>query len=396
MAYLLFSQRSINYAHGTGAQLSYFLQHYHTEGVFNYGYRDPGYPDDAFHLESFWHRVWPFKARGRGFLSRNVHRLPLAFWMNHHLTSRGRRIVEKLLTTHLDASHGIVFMHDENCARRFNSIRRSLKKPYIVVLYDLMHLDEPRPNVFPELSACLSDAIATYSISRPLQDAAIGLGAKNVKRVGFYRPRCRTFGERSDRSSKGDAFRILVMADAKEEAFIDLVNAVEFLNQTGFGRKIEIHFVGNPRNLPSLCEGRSVEIRFYGFVSPSMRDRVVASCDIGYLAGSTQTALVCPLAKYSIPSKIGDFVAFGLPFVGRVSCDSAAHEQINDEMRDFAFVATSGDAVLDKIALAARSPELCLEMSRRAALYADQNLYLPNPTTDALAFNLDGGRLADQ
>jgi hypothetical protein len=393
MTYLLFSQRSVNYQHGTGAQLSYFLKQYPAEGVFNYGYRDPGYCDDAFHLESFWHHLWPFRNRGRGLLRRYSDQLPFSIWRNHRLTSRGRNSIDKVLKTITEPSHSVALIHDETCATRFNSIRSLLGLPYLVVLYDLMHLEEPCPKVFPELSACLADAVATYVISSPLRYAALELGSKNVKPISFYRPRCFTAYNNRDRSSKTNDFRILVMADAKDDSFVELLNAVEGLNQVDIGRKIKIHFVGNPRYLPSLCEGRDVEVIFYGFVTSSVRDRIVASCDIAYLAGSTKSSSECPLAKYSIPSKIGDFVAFGLPFIGRVSPDSAAYQQLNEDMSDFSFVATSCSEVWEAILLAARNPELCLKMSRSATLYADRNLYLPNPTTEELAFYFDRERL---
>jgi hypothetical protein len=386
MSSLLFSQRSVSFVHGTGAQIHYLLCEYPSVRPLNYGYRDPGYVDQAVHIEAFWHRIWPFRSRGRGLLDRISGHLPYAVWRDHHLTRYGVRKVKNLLSAYADASHCIVFIHDENCATRFNSIRSLITLPYIIVLYDLMHLEKPIPDNLPAVSDCVSNALATYAISEPLRQAAKDLGAMDVRPIGFYRPKNDSVSWAINKSSTSGVLRILVMADAKRETFLELISAVKCVSEKEIDQKIEIHFVGNYRDFPSLCADSGVDIRFYGFVDTESRDRIASSCDIAYLAGSTEPPDQCPLAKYSIPSKIGDFAALGLPFIGRVSVGSAAHDMISSEMKGFAYVAISKTEVKEALILAANNSSLRNEMSRLASEYANTNLYLPNATTDELAF----------
>jgi hypothetical protein len=386
MSCLLFSQRSINFVHGTGAQLTYLLREYPRIRPLNYGYRDPGFSDAAVHIESFWHHIWPFQSRGRGFVTRVGDRLPFAIWQGHRLTKRGQSIVKRLTVTHADATHSVVLVHDENCATRFNSMQSQINLPYVVILYDMMHLGQPSPDDLPELGICLSNALATYALSRPLKQVATDLGAKDVRPIGFYRPRRSTFTKLQNELAASDALRILVMADAKKDTFLELISAVKSVSKKQIDQKIEIHFVGNHRNYPSLCYDSGVDIRFYGFVDAELRDSIASSCDIAYLAGSTESPDQCPLAKYSIPSKIGDFAALGLPFIGRVSVGSAAHEMISNEMKGFAYVAVSTTEIKEALILAANNSGLRNEMSRLASEYANTNLYLPNATTDELVF----------
>lgn len=386
MSSLLFSQRSVSFVHGTGAQIHYLLSEYPSIRPLNYGYRDPGYSDQAVHIESFWHRIWPFRSRGRGLLDRMSGHLPCAVWRDHQLTRYGVRQVKNILSESSDVGHCIVFIHDENCATRFNSIRSLLKLPYVVVLYDLMHLEKAIPDNLPAVSDCVSNALATYAISQPLRYAAKDLGAMDVRPIGFYRPKGDFVCSAINSSSTRSVLRILVMADAKRETFLELISAVRCVSKKEIDQKIEIHFVGNYRDFPSLCADSGVDIRFYGFVDAELRDRIASSCDIAYLAGSTESPDQCPLAKYSIPSKIGDFAALGLPFIGRVSVGSAAHDMISSEMKGFAYVVTSMTEVKKALISAAKNSELRNEMSQLASEYANTNLYLPNATTDELVF----------
>jgi hypothetical protein len=59
---------------------------------------------------------------------------------------------------------------------------------------------------------------------------------------------------------------------------------------------------------------------------------------------------------------------------------------ISSEMKGFAYVAISKTEVKEALILAANNSSLRNEMSRLASEYANTNLYLPNATTDELAF----------
>jgi hypothetical protein len=309
--------------------------------------------------------------------------LPFAVWRSHRLTRTGRRILRRTVAEYPDVSHCIAVIHDNICAMRVNQIVDVLNVPYVVILYDLMHLAAPTPENFPDLAKCVSKAFSVFGISDPLLEAARTLGAKKVERISFYRPRSGVEKSKVTFDSNDSYFRILVLADAKPTAFEELLSAVCSLRDE-FPLKVVIHFVGNSGSLSNLVNGYEVEVVFHGFVSSEERDRIAAECDIAFLAGSTLNSNQCPLVKYSIPSKLGDFAALELPVVARFSKESAAASQITRDYSGFVCLTTSQEEITD-ILRSFLKDQMVFESKRKGArAFASQSLYLPNATTDKL------------
>jgi glycosyltransferase involved in cell wall biosynthesis len=388
VASVILSPRAIAFNHGTGAQLMYLLDAYRASESINYGFFEKGIDDLANFLESPWHRYWPWALRGRGFIAKVNDYLPFAVWRKNHLTKYGRDLLRKMLKDNdRSNSHCIAVIHDNTCATRVNSIVDTIALPYSIVLYDLMHLDTPSPNKFPELARCVANASSVYAISDPLREVARFLNAKNVELISFYRPRqTDKCGVTFPRDS-GKGLRILVVADAKPDAFDELLSAVAILDKEFPDQKVAIEFIGNAKTLPLLNRRYNVDVRFHGFVTSSRRDEIASRCDIGFLAGSTLSPQDCPLVKYSIPSKLGDFAACGLPVVARVSAKSAAEIFIREEANHFILVATVAVEVLQSLRSLINDQNLMSQMKNAALNFADDRLYLPNATTDALMTN---------
>jgi hypothetical protein len=380
----LLSPRSISFTHGTGVQLNYFLDEYSSLTPVNYGFFEKGVKDEAHYFDSPWHRLWPCKLRGRGFLARINDSLPLATWRNHQLTNHGRKLLKELVDKTGRPSHCVAVVHDENCAIRVNSVIDILRVPYKVILYDLMHLAAPTSKNLPGLSECFVKSESVYAISEPLQDAAQSLGARVVKSISFYRPRVSVERLRKQSRHNDSVIRILVLADAKPLAFAELLTAVSRFNGCEGGKKISIDFVGNAKALPAMCCESDVRVKFHGFVSSSDRDRIASQCDIAFLAGSTYGPTECPLVKYSIPSKIGDFAALGLPVIARLSAGSAAYKQARSEYFRFVRTALSPDGIFDALVSLCQDRESIPEIRSNALRFAEERLYLPNVTTDEL------------
>jgi glycosyltransferase involved in cell wall biosynthesis len=383
---VILSPRAIAFNHGTGAQLMYLLDEYRAVASINYGFYEKGIDDRAGFLESPWHRYWPWALRGRGFIAKANDYLPLAVWRNNRLTKSGRGLLRRMLNAQSN-THCVAVIHDNTCAKRINSIFDAIELPYKVVLYDFMHLDTPSPSNFPELARCVANAMSVYAISEPLREAALSLGANQVESISFYRPRQVKIGSGTLPSGAGQGFRILVVADAKPDAFDELLFAVTVFRREFPDQRVTVEVVGNAKTLPLLNKRHNVDVRFHGFVSSSRRDEIAAACDIAFLAGSTLSPQDCPLVKYSIPSKLGDYAAFGLPVVARLSARSAAEVFIREEANRFILVATVADEVLQSLRRLINDRNLVSQMRKAALGFADDRLYLPNATTDALMMN---------
>ena len=395
MTQAVFSPRAVSWHHGTGVQLRYLMDLYPDKYLaFNYAFFEKGVGDPAISLESLHIRYWPFKMRGRGFISRCNRFMPLRHWSDDELTDRGAIFLQSKLPSLALDSLSVVVVHDERCARRFNSIYHHLRIPYALVLYDWMHVHGACREAFPHLTKCLEGAEQIYAISPALQRLARQLvGPSNgrpVDRIGFYRPRPDPQSLRCNTLERPGELKIFILADAKEGPFRELVQALQQLIGDYQSRAASVHFVGNARQLVDLPECQSsqrLRFHFHGVVSAYDRDRIAARCDLAFLAGPAADPIVCPLSKYSLPSKLGDFAVLGLPVIARIASGSAADEVIRDEMSEFVIPVLNHSEigqVLDRVL----TSKISLMNMRKAALrFAESHVLLPEAMLSLPLFN---------
>ena len=96
------------------------------------------------------------------------------------------------------------------------------------------------------------------------------------------------------------------------------------LQMRGAGVTIELHYVGARRALDRLQEDITKEMHHTGYLpSHEARDAALASCHVAFLPGPLESPAEDFRSRYSIPSRVLDFMAVGLPVVGAVHPDSA-------------------------------------------------------------------------
>lgn len=396
MTHVIFSPRAVSWSHGTGVQLRYFMELFPGKCVaFNYAFVEKGIEDPAISLESLLNRYWPFKMRGRRFISRCNRFIPLRLWSDDELTDRGAALLRSKLPPERKDNFTVVVVHDERSAKRFNSINQHAQIPYALILYDWMHVLGGCREAFPNLTKCLKGADQIYAISPALQRLANQLvGPSNgcaVDRIGFYRPRPDPQPVRCNTLERPGELKIFILADAKEGPFRELVQVLQQLIGDYQSRATSVHFVGNAKQLVDLPECQSsnrLRFHFHGVVSAYDRDRIASGCDVAFLAGPASDPNVCPLAKYSLPSKLGDFAAVGLPVIARVAYGSAAHEAIREEMSEFVIPVLNRDElseIIDRVLAGNASLE---KMRQAAFLYANAQVLLPEAMQSLPLFSL--------
>jgi hypothetical protein len=381
---LILSPRAIGGHHGTGVQLRHFIDiASHQPVAINYLFPERAADDLSKVIEAKVIEYWPFKLWGRKFLSRNENRIPFRYWSDDRLTPRGKRALLSAIASCNPVLPAIAVAHDERCAKRLNSIHRETGIPFDLILYDWMHLDEPSLESFPQLAECINTARTVYTISPPLHRLALALKGNEcpvtIRRIGFYRA-MPSFVARKDSPIADATLKVFVIADAKRQPFLELLTSLKELNRQGPRIKLLIHFVGNPRDLAKLAEAHvcdTLSVIFHGVVTSSERDRIAAECDIAYLAGPAVDPMVCPLSKYSLPSKIGDFAAVGLPVVARIASGSAIEEAIREELSEFVLRITSASELFIKLQEIVHDPGCLLAMSESALRYAENHVILP-------------------
>ena len=92
----------------------------------------------------------------------------------------------------------------------------------------------------------------------------------------------------------------------------------------GAGVMIEVQYVGARRALDRLQEDITKEMSHTGYLpSHEARDAALASCHVAFLPGPLESPAEDFRSRYSIPSRVLDFMAVGLPVVGTVHPESA-------------------------------------------------------------------------
>ena len=87
---------------------------------------------------------------------------------------------------------------------------------------------------------------------------------------------------------------------------------------------LELRYIGSRRTLDRLGEEVTGSMTVTGHLrSGQARDRALAACHVAMLPGPMEAPEVDLRSRYSIPSRVLDFMAVGLPVVGTVHPESA-------------------------------------------------------------------------
>jgi hypothetical protein len=204
---------------------------------------------------------------------------------------------------------------DASDARRMKEIINVLKLPFVLHLWDFLDnasdattrwLIENAARVFCLNDSILSDVIAIR------REASI---------LTFRRAAAKTVAQRPDSTDlsvaiSGDIGPYLGGVKC-------LIAAIERLRKSG--PKYNILYVGPSKKVlrrNGILSHASISAT--GFIpSAEQRDRVLSKCTIGFIPGPLSPPEADSRSKYSIPSRILDFMAIGLPIVGTLHPDSA-------------------------------------------------------------------------
>lgn len=374
---LLLTPRAVNSRHGTGVQIRYFQQFFPDSFLtINFGGKEFGVEDHSELLESRIASCWPFRYRGRQLWSALCERFRIGFWSKHQLNEKGKDHLCQL-TKEVQCGGMIGIVSDEISAKRFFSLQQSLNLPFSVILYDWVPRNGEEDDSNSYFAKCIRLASHVYAISKPLEIAAKALGAGHVSRIGFYRPKP-NLSHGFAKQETSTVFKIFVLSHAQPVLIAELIEAVKSLASSGNHREIEIHIVGafdkeQLSLVPSKCA-----VVYHGMVSSDKRDEIGQGCDIAYLAGPAKEIDRCPFAKYSVPSKLGDFAALGLPVLARLSEQSAAHQFISEELSGFAIVSLRQTETATLLESLLSDHSLLKQMALEALAYSRRSVVLPN------------------
>jgi Glycosyl transferases group 1 len=238
-------------------------------------------------------------------------------------------------------------------ATRMRRIAEILNRPYVLHLWDFLDnadgdadtdwLIQNSQHVFclnPEIQGRLrefrtSSSVLTFIRQSPLDFASFEMGVAAPTR------------------------RIAILGDIGSyiEGIRCLITAVDHLRTRG-SAAWHIQYIGAQKMLSRAGLPRLPFLRSTGFLaSPRDRDAALSSCHVGFLPGPTASPEHNPRSKYSIPSRILDFMSAGLPIVGTVHPRSATYSFCERLAITAGLTACTGEAIANALELVAERQE---------------------------------------
>ena len=201
-------------------------------------------------------------------------------------------------------------------AARMRYIAELLDKPFVLHLWDSLGT----PLLASENHVWLiRHAHQVYVLSKPLLLESLEV-RPDVGELLFVRERA---ASRAEAPGAGPLRVALIgFLPAYRTGLHLLYKAIQQMR--GAGVPIELHYVGARRALDRLHEDITKEMGHTGYLpSHEARDAALASCHVAFLPGPLESPAEDFRSRYSIPSRVLDFMAVGLPVVGTVHPESA-------------------------------------------------------------------------
>ena len=247
-----------------------------------------------------------------GLPRRLLSRLGLTRWPHGRLDRATREQVRALRPT---VSAVYVAPIGGEDAHRMRQLVELLGRPFVVHLWDML---EGGPDGNPDLAWLIANAVSVFGLTPTLLEAS---GRKDAIQLLFARGRAR---HRAQPPPLHGRLRIVAVGDvvSYQEGLSRLLTVSGQLRDAG--ADLEVAYIGMWgvfRRLPRPIRRQLVAIGY--LAGDDARDAALAGCHLGFLPGPLPAPDTDFRSRYSIPSRILDYMATGLPMVGLVHPASA-------------------------------------------------------------------------
>jgi hypothetical protein len=272
-----------------------------------------GYVRDSYCLESWaYARLTPLRASD--WVAKKAEQMKWTWWSEDRITGRGEALILALRDKVSSAYFAPIEAED---ARRMKHIAELLSKPFVVHLWDF--LDK---NMEDESTQWLiKNAVRVFCLNDAIANEVKKTRGADILQFTRSKPNHRCI------YAKDGDIRIALIGDIGSyiEGVKKLVAAVDIVNKAG--RSAKILYIGKS-TIPKKCGMSSRDhIEATGFIrSNDEKDRLLSSCNFAFLPGPSGSPENDSRSKYSIPSRVLDFLGTGLPIVGTLHPLSATSE----------------------------------------------------------------------
>lgn len=298
--------------HGTGAQI---LRIFGQSGLlFFHLYwsllRGRSEINNSHRLEDPLH--WPWY-KGRRFVSK-VERLLGVSWWNGN-TVRVNKFRALLKARRLDCDVAYVSVSNEDEAQRAVSLLKHLNCPYVVHIWDICHPGGLDPETMTGYSQLFKGAFASLALNDAIKAQVERFSVSNVEIVSFGQE---VTPETANPPAPGQTLRILITGSLYPKG----LNLIERCwPSLAKNRQIDLIYVG--AHSTAIPESLRPFMTDRGYVSDAEYQDIVRTSHVAYLTGPSELDF---LGRFSVPSRLSDFLMAGLPVLACVAAESATEK----------------------------------------------------------------------
>ena len=267
-------------------------------------------------------------------------------------------LAERLVTEYRErVSSAYLAPLGEADARRCLKLADLIGAPYVLHLWDVLQGDISRG----ALRELVDRADSVFCVSQSLLDD-VSLIRSDAELLSFSRDASVVTAQSRDRGP----LKIVMHGNVGSytEGLNDLDQAIALLE--GRGLRAEVSFLGSPRILRRANTTIKDRVNVGGFL-PTQQDldRELSRAHVAFLPGPKKDPKADVRSRYSIPSRILDYMAVGLPIVGTVHEASATGDFVRNLGIDGAAMCSGPEEIADWLVRLAR-PKTWLEQSARS------------------------------
>lgn len=312
---------------------------------------------------------WPFPFhRGRGVYMRCRSRLGLNWWSRDQLNVT--KLNRKLRTFRSRPRRAwVICMHEWDASRAFALWKGVGRPPFVLHVLDIFH-DRLSEGETPKFRRLIQEARHVLCISANIAAEMRSNGAKSVSLL----PLCSGFSVEG-RQPFGSPLRIVISgtlwSGVYAAAFKLLVDSWPAIKQQF--PAVELHYCGaSGKQLPRELLG---EILDHGLLSHEAYQDLLRRCHLAYLPVSHPSHTV---GRFSVPSRLADYLACGLPVIASTDPASGIFSFLSSLPRGCAANVADTKALVQAVMAFAGDSARWAEASTKAASYARQQLRVEN------------------
>ncbi len=360
---LLFSECSMSGRHGTGVQL---LRLFDSPGIsYNhlyFGRRYAGLSEvrRSYLLENFW----PARLRGRRTWEKVLGAIGLGWWRNDIVRERKFRSLMRAKSIHCDLFYAVVSCEEH--AKRALSLARLLAQPYIVHVMDIFHVEGIAPDSMPAFRELIAGASHVVVISEAIGEEVRRIRSQNVTCIPMGMPRAVMADAAPGRDG---GIRVVLMGRPYEGLELLAQSIPEIMRRWPNLRFV--YFGQHGHHLPAALLPVTDLV---GYRSDSAEvERKLAANHLAFLCGPR--GMDC-FGRFSIPSRLGDFLMAGLPVLAATGEQTAARRFLSSVGESCIANVASTEDIVSGIGRFTESQDAWQAASDAARAYAEKHLHI--------------------